>query len=137
MVMRTHEPGWYQQVSIWSTFLTRIAGPWPRAADRRGKGARSEVSPKRGHLRILGYNVCVSPDPLPIDEISGPLLRALRSTQAVAVEAPAGSGAALSIGSALLEAGWGAEREIWVAVSRPVAAQLAAEQVARQLGQSP
>jgi ATP-dependent helicase HrpB len=79
----------------------------------------------------------VSPDPLPIDEISGPLLRALRSTQAVAVEAPAGSGAATRIGSALLEAGWGAEREIWVAVARPVAAQLAAEQVARQLEQSP
>lgn len=78
----------------------------------------------------------MSSDPLPIDEVLAPLLRALRSAQAVVVEAPAGSGPAPSIPHALLEAGWGAEREIWVAEPRRVVAQLAAERVARQLGES-
>jgi len=78
----------------------------------------------------------VSSDPLPIDEVLAPLLRALRSAQAVVVEAPPGSGKSTQLPRALLEAGWGTEREIWVAEPRRVAAQLAAESVARQLGES-
>jgi len=77
----------------------------------------------------------MSQDPLPIEQILGPLLRALRSAQAVVVEAPAGAGKTTRIPCALLEAGWGAEREIWVAEPRRVTAQLAAELVARQLGE--
>jgi ATP-dependent helicase HrpB len=78
----------------------------------------------------------VSQDPQPIDEILEPLLRALRSTQAVVVEAPPGAGKTTGIPRALLQAGWGAEREIWVAEPRRITAQLAADFVARQLGES-
>ncbi|MEO8177206.1 MAG: ATP-dependent helicase C-terminal domain-containing protein [Deltaproteobacteria bacterium] len=74
--------------------------------------------------------------PLPIDEILGPLLRTLRSTQAVVVDAPPGAGKTTRLPHALLAAGWGAEREIWVAEPRARTAQLAADFVARQLGES-
>src|SRR4051812_41092578 len=78
----------------------------------------------------------VSQDPLPIDELVGPLLKALRSAQAVVVEAPPGAGKTPRLPRALLQAGWASEREIWVAQPGPLAAQLAAGFVARQLGES-
>ncbi len=73
---------------------------------------------------------------MPIDEILAPLLRALRSTQAVVVEAPPASGKTTRLPRALLEAGLGLERELWVAQPRSVVARLAAEHVARQLGEA-
>jgi ATP-dependent helicase HrpB len=103
------------------------AEPVAKLGLRRGKRART---------RILGYKAAVSPDPLPIDEVLAPLLRALRSAQAVVVEAAPGSGKSTELPRALLEAGWATEREIWVAEPRRLAAQLAAEIVARQLGES-
>ncbi|MEY4544108.1 MAG: hypothetical protein RL685_303 [Pseudomonadota bacterium] len=77
----------------------------------------------------------MSSDFLPIDEILPPLLRALRLAQAVVVEAPPGAGKTTRLPRALLEAGWGAEREIWVAEPRSIVAGLAADTVARQLGE--
>jgi ATP-dependent helicase HrpB len=85
---------------------------------------------------MVRYRGRVNPEPLPVDEILAPLLRALRSARAVVVEAPPASGGATRLACALLEAGWGAEREIWVTQPRAVAAQLAADFVAAELGES-
>jgi ATP-dependent helicase HrpB len=78
----------------------------------------------------------VSRTDLPIDEIVEPLLRALRSSQAVVVEAPPGAGKTTRLPRVLLEAGAGGEREIWVAEPQRVVALLAAHAVARQLGEN-
>lgn len=75
-----------------------------------------------------------SKNPLPIDELLEPLLRALVSHRAVVVEAPPGAGKTTRVPIALLEAHSGALGEIWVTEPRRVAARLAAGYVARELG---
>ena len=77
----------------------------------------------------------MTPDALPVDELLDPLLEALAAHQAVVVEAAPGAGKTTRIPRALLQAGIGGEREIWVSEPRRVAARLAADYVARQLGE--
>jgi len=79
----------------------------------------------------------VTPDALPVDELLEPLLQALVTHQAVVVEAAPGAGKTTRIPRALLQAGIGGEREIWVSEPRRVAARLAADYVASQLGERP
>ena len=71
---------------------------------------------------------------LPVDELLGPLVSALESNRAVVVEAPPGAGKTTRVPRALLEAGVGGGREIWVTEPRRLAARLAASFVARELG---
>jgi ATP-dependent RNA helicase HrpB len=71
---------------------------------------------------------------LPVDELLGPLVGALASHRAVVVEAPPGAGKTTRVPRALLEAGVGGGREIWVTEPRRLAARLAASFVARELG---
>ena len=91
-----------------------------------------------GRLRSRAFratNRQVTPDALPVDELLDPLLEALAAHQAVVVEAAPGAGKTTRIPRALLQAGVGGEREIWVSEPRRVAARLAADYVARQLGE--
>jgi ATP-dependent helicase HrpB len=73
---------------------------------------------------------------LPVDELLGPLAEALRTAQAVVVEAPPGAGKTTRVPRALLDAGFARSGEIWVTEPRRVAARLAASFVARQLGEA-
>ena len=71
---------------------------------------------------------------LPVDELLGPLVRALEAHRAVVIEAPPGAGKTTRVPRALLQAGTGGGREIWVAEPRRLAARLAARFVAQELG---
>jgi ATP-dependent helicase HrpB len=71
---------------------------------------------------------------LPVDELLGPLVSALESNRAVVVEAPPGAGKTTRVPRALLQAGVGGGREIWVTEPRRLAARLAASFVAQELG---
>ena len=71
---------------------------------------------------------------LPVDELLEPLVRTLQSARAVVIEAPPGAGKTTRVPRALLEAGAGGGREIWVTEPRRLAARLAASYVARELG---
>ncbi|HEU4581887.1 MAG TPA: ATP-dependent helicase HrpB [Polyangiaceae bacterium] len=77
-----------------------------------------------------------APETLPVDELLGPLAEALRTAQAVVVEAPPGAGKTTRVPRALLDAGFARSGEIWVTEPRRVAARLAASFVARQLGEA-
>src|SRR5262245_55376297 len=72
--------------------------------------------------------------PLPVDELLGPLVRTLASQRAVVIEAPPGAGKTTRVPRALLESGLVPGREIWVTEPRRLAARLAAGFVARELG---
>jgi ATP-dependent helicase HrpB len=77
----------------------------------------------------------IASEPLPVDELLGPLVEALRTARAVVVEAPPGAGKTTRVPRALLDAGFARSGEIWVTEPRRVAARLAASFVARQLGE--
>jgi ATP-dependent helicase HrpB len=72
--------------------------------------------------------------PLPVDELLGPLAHALESHRAVVVEAPPGAGKTTRVPRALLESPLARDRPIWVTEPRRLAARLAAGFVARELG---
>jgi ATP-dependent helicase HrpB len=75
-----------------------------------------------------------SNQPLPVDELLGPLVLALEAHRAVVVEAPPGAGKTTRVPRALLTSPLAGDRPIWVTEPRRLAARLAAGFVARELG---
>jgi ATP-dependent helicase HrpB len=74
-----------------------------------------------------------SNQPLPVDELLGPLVGALEAHRAVVIEAPPGAGKTTRVPRALLESALAGDRPIWVTEPRRLAARLAASFVAREL----
>jgi ATP-dependent helicase HrpB len=78
----------------------------------------------------------VSREPLPIDALLDQIVETLRSSRALVLQADPGAGKTTRVPPALLEAGLAGEGEILVAEPRRLAARLAADRVASELGQA-
>jgi len=74
--------------------------------------------------------------PLPIDSLLPEIVRSLRETPRLVVEAPPGAGKTTRIPPTLLESGLAAQGEILILEPRRIAARLAARQVAGERGES-
>ncbi len=72
---------------------------------------------------------------LPIDELLPQITGALRTHQALVLEAPPGAGKTTRVPAALLQAGLAQDKEIIVLQPRRLATRLAATRVAEELGQ--
>jgi ATP-dependent helicase HrpB len=75
-------------------------------------------------------------EPLPIDALLDPMVRSLRDSRALVLQADPGAGKTTRVPPALLEAGLAGDGEILVAEPRRLAARLAADRVASELGQT-
>ncbi|MCC6335399.1 MAG: ATP-dependent helicase HrpB [Myxococcales bacterium] len=75
--------------------------------------------------------------PLPIDDVLPEVLAALRSREALVLEAPPGAGKTTRVPPALLDAGLAKEKEIVVLQPRRLATRLAAVRVASERGERP
>lgn len=73
--------------------------------------------------------------PLPIDPLLPELVRTLRESPVLVLEAEPGAGKTTRVPGALLDAGFAERGAIWVAEPRRLAARLAAEFVARERGE--
>lgn len=74
---------------------------------------------------------------LPIDALLPELVAALRSREALVLEAPPGAGKTTRVPPALLKAGLAGDKEIVVLQPRRLATRLAATRVAEELGERP
>ncbi|MEW6730615.1 MAG: ATP-dependent helicase HrpB [Acidobacteriota bacterium] len=74
-------------------------------------------------------------EPLPIDPLLPELLKHLRESRCLVLQAPPGAGKTTRVPRALLEAGIGERKEIIVLEPRRLAARLAARRVAEELGE--
>lgn len=72
---------------------------------------------------------------LPIDDVLPELLRALRASGAVVLEAPPGAGKTTRVPTAVLDAGLAGDGEVVVLEPRRLAARLAARRVAQERGE--
>jgi ATP-dependent helicase HrpB len=75
-----------------------------------------------------------SPLPLPIDQVLGELLAALRSSAAVVLRAPPGAGKTTRVPPAILDAGLAGDGKILVLQPRRVAARASAARIADERG---
>lgn len=75
--------------------------------------------------------------PLPIDDVLPEVLAALRSREALVLEAPPGAGKTTRVPPALLDAGLAKEKEIVVLQPRRLATRLAAVRAASERGERP
>lgn len=79
-----------------------------------------------------------TPPPLPIDEVLPRILASLNEERRLVLKAPPGAGKTTRVPPALLDAAWLESRDqIWVLEPRRIAARMAAERVARELGERP
>jgi ATP-dependent helicase HrpB len=78
----------------------------------------------------------VSREPLPIDALLDQIVQTLRASRALVLQADPGAGKTTRVPPALLEAGLAGDGEILVAEPRRLAARLAADRVASELGQA-
>jgi ATP-dependent helicase HrpB len=76
-------------------------------------------------------------DALPIDEVQGELVAALRDHQSVVLVAPPGAGKTTRVPLILLEEAWANDKKLILLEPRRVAARAAAERLAAQLHEKP
>jgi len=74
--------------------------------------------------------------PLPIDHVLPDVIRALRESSSLVLEAPPGAGKTTRVPRAMLDAGLATSGEIVVLEPRRLAARLAARRVAEELGEA-
>jgi ATP-dependent helicase HrpB len=74
--------------------------------------------------------------PLPVDGLLPELLKALRGSPAVVLQAAPGAGKTTRVPPALLDAGLAGDKEVWVLEPRRLATRLAAARVAEERGEA-
>jgi ATP-dependent helicase HrpB len=79
--------------------------------------------------------VAAVPAPLPIDEVLGDLVAALRRSASAVLIAPPGAGKTTRVPPALLDAGLAGDRDLVVLEPRRLAARMAAQRVAEERGE--
>ncbi len=72
---------------------------------------------------------------LPIDALLRDIIRSLRESPNLVIEAPPGAGKTTRVPPALLEAGLAGEGAVWVLEPRRLAARMAARRVAEERGE--
>ncbi len=96
---------------------------------RRSVGHRPVLDSRDGP----GYPISVTP--LPIDALLPDIVSALRTREALVLEAPPGAGKTTRVPPALLKAGLAGDKEIIVLQPRRLATRLAAIRVAEEMGE--
>jgi ATP-dependent helicase HrpB len=107
---------------------SRPADKLMRAIDVRGGMPRRRAGPAWGKVPAVSA-------PLPIDEVLGDLVAALRRSASAVLIAPPGAGKTTRVPPALLDAGLAGDRDVVVLEPRRLAARMAAQRVAEERGE--